>query len=163
MRGETIPDRRESFFKDRSFFVDLVDETHTGHLVLFCLTPHCFRLRLDTLLTVENDDTAVKYPERSLYLDGKVHVPRCVDDIDMVSLPVTSGGRGRDRDPALLFLFHPVHGRCSFVHLTDLVRDTSVEQDTFSGSRLTSVDVRDNTDITILIDRSLASHSFKKI
>jgi hypothetical protein len=37
------------------------------------------------------------------------------------------------------------------MHLTDLVGDTGVEKDALSGSRLTSIDVSHDADVTNLI------------
>ncbi|MNV59717.1 hypothetical protein D3C71_1521570 [compost metagenome] len=88
-----------------------------------------------------------------------------VDDVETVlgvgqvhALP-EAGHRSRsDRDAALLLLLHPVHGRRAIVHFTNLVVHTGIEQDTFGGRGLASVNVGRDTDIAVALDGSLASH-----
>ncbi len=43
--------------------VHLVDKGHARHLVLVCLPPDCFRLRLDTTNGTKNGDCPVEYPQ----------------------------------------------------------------------------------------------------
>src|SRR6202034_138077 len=86
----------------------------------------------------------------ALHLDGEVDVPGGVDDVDLVVVPETGGGRGGDGDSALLLLLHPVHGGGAVVHLTDLVADTGVVEDALGRRRLAGVDVRHDSDVADL-------------
>jgi len=59
--GETLLDGPETEVEVCSGAVHLVDETHTGDVVLVCLTPDGFGLRLDTGNTVEHRNGAVEH------------------------------------------------------------------------------------------------------
>ena len=87
------------------------------------------------------------------YKIGEVHVAGRIDDVDPVLAPETGGRRRRDRNPALLLLFHPVHDGGAFVHFTDLVGDAGVEQDPFRRRRLPGIDVGHDADVARLAER----------
>ncbi len=74
-----------------------------------------------------------------------------VNDVDLVVLPEAGGCSRGDGNSTLLLLFHPVHGGSTVVHLTDLVSDTCVIQDSLSGGCLTGVNVRHDADVTNLV------------
>src|SRR5205823_5651442 len=115
-----------------------------------------------TTQRVEHGDGAVQDPEGTLHLDGEVHVPGGVDDVDAVLLaaagPEGGGGGGRDGDAALLLLLHPVHGGGAVVHLTQLVRPAGVVQDPLGRSRLPGIDVGHDADVANLVERRGARH-----
>ena len=111
------------------------------------MAPHRFGLRLNTGHGVKDGDGAVEHAERTLYFNREVHVSGGVDDVDLVAVPLTGGSGRGDGDTALLLLDHPVHGGGAFVHFTDLVVLTGVEQDALSRRRLTGVDVGHNANI----------------
>ena len=77
---------------------------------------------------------------------------RGVDDIDAVidavAFPETGGRSAGDRNAALLLLLHPVHGRRTLMHFTDLVRDTGVIEDPLRSGGLAGIDVRHDADIS---------------
>ncbi len=131
--------------------VQLVDEADARDAVAVSLPPHGLGLGLDTGNTVEHRDGTVEDAKRTLHLYGEVDVTRGVDDVDgvvdIVDRPVTGRRGRRDRDAALLLLLHPVHGGSAIVDLTDLVRDTGVEQDPLGGGGLARVDVRHDPDV----------------
>ena len=81
-----------------------------------------------------------------------------IDDIDMMSFPKTGCRGRRDGDTALALLLHPVHGRRSLMHFTDLMGDTGIEKHALGRRGLPGVDMRDDADIAILIDRSRTGH-----
>lgn len=131
--------------------VHLVDVTDTGNVVFVGLTPYGLRLGLHTAHGAERGDCAVEHTQRTLHLDGEVHVSRSVDQVDLVLMVLVvpegrRGGRG-DRDAALLLLDHPVHRRAALVHLADLVGLARVEKDSLGRSGLTGIDVGHDTDI----------------
>ena len=74
--------------------------------------------------------------------------------------PKTSGGGRSDGNAALALLFHPIHYRLAFVHLTDLVRNPCIEQNALGNRSFSSVNVSDDADIARLFDRVL-SHNLK--
>jgi hypothetical protein len=74
-----------------------------------------------------------------------------IDDIDLFLVPKTGRVRRRDGDPALLFLFHPVHGRVTIIHASHFMDDTSIKQDALGRRRLTRVDMRDDPNISYIM------------
>ena len=149
----------------RAGTVHLVDERETGNLVLVGLTPYGFRLRLNTAHSAINHARTVEHAHGTLNFNGEVDVSRGVDDVDAVFGAVASHafpeGRGccrRDGDAALLLLLHPVHRCCAVVNFTDFVVHARVKQDALGRRRLAGVDVSANTDVTVALDRCLASH-----
>jgi len=91
-------------------------------------------------------------------------VPGSVDNIDSEFIKLTIHAspkacrRGRcNRDTALLFLLHPIHGGSAVVNLSYFVGDAGVEQNAFGGSSFTGIDVGANSDITIAVNRGFAS------
>src|SRR5688572_18809938 len=131
--------------------VHLVDVGDPRDLVLVGLTPNRLGLRLYAGDRVEQRDGAVQDPQRALDLDGEVDVPRRVDDVDAVVLPLTRGRRRGDRDAALLLLVHPVHDGRALVDLPHLVGASGVVEDALRGRRLTGIDVRHDADVARLL------------
>ena len=67
--------------------VHLVDEDEARHLVLVGLPPDRFRLGLDALLGVEDDDAAVEDAQAALDLGGEIDVAGRVDQVDGAVAP----------------------------------------------------------------------------
>lgn len=139
--------------------VHLVHERDARNLVLVSLTPYGFRLRLHAAHGAVHHHGAVQNTHGTLYLDGKVHVSRGVDDVEAMlrelhghTFPEGSGRSGGDRDATLLFLLHPVHGGGAIMHFTDFVVYTGVKQNTLGSSGLTGVDVSGDTDVTVALN-----------
>ena len=80
-------------------------------------------------------------------------MPRSVNQVDLVFVtgivPIRSGSGRGDRDTTLLLLLHPVHGGSTVVHLTDLVGQARVEEDTLRRSCLTGIDVSHDADVAV--------------
>ncbi len=72
---------------------------------------------------------------------------RRIDDVDPVVAPETGGRRRSNRDPALLFLDHPVHRRGTVMHFTDLIIDAGVVEDPLRSRGLTGINVSHDADI----------------
>ena len=150
---EALLDRGQRAEEVGTGAVHLVDEAHARHVVLVGLTPHGFGLRLNAGHPVEDGDGAVEHPQRTLHLDGEVHVARRIDDLDAVVHlvdrvgPVRRRGRRRDRDAPLLLLDHPVHRGGAVVHLTNLVALAGVEEDPLGRGGLTGIDVGHDADV----------------
>jgi hypothetical protein len=101
--------------------VALVDKGDAGYLVALHLLIDGDGLALDPANRAENQDGAVQHTQASLHLNGKVHMARRIDDIDLVFFPLAvSGGRGNG-DPAFLLKLHGVHGRAYPVLPLDVV------------------------------------------
>ena len=153
--------------------VHLVHKSHGRHFVFSCLTPNCFRLRLNTADRTKHTNCTVENAQRAFHFSSKVHVSWGVNQIDTVIFPEACCSSGSNGNTTFLFLLHPVHGSCTIVHFTDLMAFASVEKDTFRKCGLTGVNVRHNTDVTgickscnttrsflvILINNFLCTHS----
>jgi hypothetical protein len=104
-------------------------------------------LRLNAMHSVENSYRTIEHAQRPLHLGGKVHVAGSIYDIDAAIAPHTRCGGGRNRDAALLFLLHPIHGGSAFMHLADAMGDAGIKQDAFGRSGFAGIDVRHDADI----------------
>ena len=111
------------------------------------LTPNRFRLRLNAVDSVEHSDGAIEYAEGTFDFDREIHVAGSIDDINAMIFPKTGGCGCGDRDPALLFLLHPVHDRIAVVNFTHAVRFAGVKQNALGGGRLTGIDMSHDPDI----------------
>ena len=118
---------------------------------MICLTPNRFRLRFYTAFRVKHRDRAVEHAQGALNFDRKIHVTGRVDNIDTIAFPVASRRRGRDRNPAFLFLVHPVHGSGTFVCFTDFVHASRVKQNTFRGRGLAGINVCHDADVASIL------------
>ena len=67
--------------------IQLINKCYTRNVKLISLPPNCFRLRLDTTNTTKNSNRSIKYAQRTLNLDRKVNVTRCVNNIHPVVPP----------------------------------------------------------------------------
>ncbi len=139
--------------------VHLVDECHTGDIVLVSLAPYVLRLGLNAALCGEHTYCTIQNAQGTLDLDGEVDVTGGIDDVDtmlqstglllvvVLQRPVAGGCRGRDGDTSLLLLCHVVHGCGAVVGFTNLVVYTGIIQDALGQRGLTCIDMRHNTDV----------------
>ena len=70
----------------------------------------------------------------------------CVDDVELVIVPETSGRSGLNGDTALGFLIHEVHGGFAVVNLTDLVDFSGKFENTLGGGCFAGVNVGEDAD-----------------
>jgi hypothetical protein len=96
---------------------------------------------------VKHRNRTIQHAQRPFYFRGKVHVSGRINNVDANIAPATGGCGGGNRDPALLLLFHPVHGGSAFVHLAQAVRLSRVKKDALSRSGLPGINVRHDTDV----------------
>ena len=143
--------------------IHLVDVDHAGDLVLVGLTPNGFGLGFHTALGAQNGHGAVQNTQRTLHLNGEVHVARGVNDVQPAALPEAGGCSGSDGDAALLLLCHPVHGGGAVVGLTDLVVLAGVEQDTLGGGGFAGIDVCHDAEVSCILQRILSRHWFSPL
>src|SRR5690554_4931933 len=165
-RTETVDDRLHTEFKIGAGPVELVDEAHPRHFIFISLTPDRFGLRLNAGNAVETGYRAVKHTQRTFNFDSEVNVAWCVDNVNSVlwaltifGIPETGGSSRGNGNTTLLLLLHPVHGGRTFMGLADLVRLARIEQDTFGGGCLASINMGHNADITVSFERMAACHN----
>ena len=132
--------------------VHLVDERDARNAVAVGLAPDGLGLRLHPCDGVEDGDRAVEDAKAPLDLDGKVHVPGRIDDVDAMVAPLRGRRRRRDGDAALLLLRHPVHRRGALVHLAHLVGATGVVEDPLGRRGLARVDVGHDPDVADAVE-----------
>ena len=141
-------------------FVHIAD---TRNIVLVCLTPYRLRLGLNATNSTISSHCAIEDAERTFYLSREIHVPRSVDEVELILLslkvPISSCSCRGNSNTTLLLLLHPVHGSCTIVHLTNFVGQTGIEKNTLRGSGLTGIDVSHNADIAIQT-KIVFSHCF---
>jgi hypothetical protein len=105
-------------------------------------------------------------PQGAFHLDGEVHVPGGIDDVDVGAVgflviqvvrglaPLDARRRRLDGNAAFALQIHGIHGRAHAVltlHLVDLVDHAGVEKDTFGQGGLARVDVGADTDVPEVI------------
>ena len=144
---EALADGIDGMLEIGTHLVDLVDETNSRDAVLIGLAPHFFRLRLHAVHGVKHRDRAVEHAQRALDFGREIDVAGRINNVDADVAPGAGRRGGRNRDAALLLLLHPVHGRSAFVHLSDAVRLSRIEQDALRRSGLTGIDVGHDADI----------------
>jgi hypothetical protein len=147
----------------RADAVHLVDVTEARHVVLVREAPVGLGLRLDAGDAVEHDDRAVEHAEAAVHFDREVDVSGGVDQVDLIALPLGRHGSALNRDATLPLLLQVVGGGAGLavlgvVHLDDLVLLAGVVEHPFGGRGLTGIDVRDDADIAVELERFLSSH-----
>jgi hypothetical protein len=116
-------------------------------MVAVSLTPNGFRLTLDSGDSIKHDNAAVQDTEAPFHFNGKVHVAGGVNNIDYMVSPLGRGGGGRDGDPSLPLLSHPIHHGSARVNVTDLVGASRVEKEALSDGGLAGVNMGDDADV----------------
>ena len=129
--------------------VQLVHQNETRHRRFIRITPVGLGLGLHPTRSTKNPNAPIKHLERTINLNGEVHVPRSINDVKLMVVPETGGGRRLNRDPPLLFLLHEIRGGGTIVHLPDLVDLPRELENALRGSRLSRIDVRKNAYISV--------------
>ena len=153
--AELFTDLRDHLVRIGTGAVHLVDEGDSRNFVALHLAIDGQRLALDTTDGAENEDCAVENAQRSFDFNGEVDVPRGIDDVDRMIIPMDLRCRSGDGNPFFPFEFHEVHRRADFVlplHFVNLVDSAGVEQDAFGERGLTGVDVGRNTDVAYFFE-----------
>ena len=118
-----------------------------GQVSSFDLAPDGLGLRLDALGRIDDENRAVEHAHAALDLDREVHVPRCVDEVDLAVAPVDPSGGCGNRDPALALLAHPVHDGRAFVDTPDVMLTPGELENALGQRGLASVNVSADPDI----------------
>ena len=149
----------------RAGAVHLVDEGQPRDMVFIRLAPDGLRLGLHPADGVIHHHRAVEHAHGTFHLNGEIHVPRGVDDIDPVRLeaavhprPEAAYRRRGNGDPALLLLGHPVGGCRAIVYFTQLMAHPGIKQDALGGGGFTGIDMRGDTDVAITFEGDGSGH-----
>ena len=145
--AQTLADGINRMLEIRAHLVDLINKANPRYAILIGLAPNFFRLRLHAVHRVKYGNCAIEHAQRPLHLRREIHVAGRINNVDANIAPGAGRRRGRNRDAALLLLFHPVHGRSAFVHLSDAVRLSRIKQDALRRSGLASIDVGHDADV----------------
>ena len=128
--------------------IHFVDISNPRNAVFCRLIPYGFRLRLYASLSAENGNGTVQHAQRTLYLNGKIHVSGSIDNIDAVSLPLGCSRSRSNRNTALLPLNHPVHGSRPLMGFANLVYPSRIIENTLGRRSFTGIDVCHDADIS---------------
>ncbi len=107
--------------------VDLIGKTDAWNTIAVSLSPDGFALRFHTLNGVKNNNTAIQYSERALHFGGEIDMSRCINDIDLITLPLRGYGCRDDGNTTFPFLFHPVGHSSTVIHRSDTISFTGIE------------------------------------
>ena len=109
--------RIKRFVEVTTSLVNFVNKTDTRDAVFSSLAPNCFRLSLNTHLTIKDHNRAIEDTERTLNFSCEVDVTRGIDNVNLVALPIGSHGSGGNSNTTFLFLLHPVSSSTAGVTL----------------------------------------------
>ena len=79
-------------------------------------------------------------------------MPGCIDEIDLMTLPMKGNSCCPNSDATLPFLLHVVHQSVTMMHLTRSVQPSRVVKHPLSSGCLASVDVSYDTDVANQVD-----------
>lgn len=125
-----------------SRLVHLVDKGDSWDGVTVCLPPDDHALCLHASRAVKQGHAPIQHLQRPLNLKGKVHVSRCVYQVDAMLEPVEANGGRVDGDASLTLLLHVVHHCVSIINISHVPGEASVEEHPLARSGLACVDVR---------------------
>jgi hypothetical protein len=138
-------DRSEEISPDTVHFIDI---SYTGSAVSIGLPPHRLRLRLHPGYGTEYANGSIEYPQGTLYLNSKVHMPGRVDNIDNRIFPSAGRSSGGNGYTPFLLLAHPIHSSGTFIDFSHAMNLSRVEKDPLGGSSLAGVYMGHNADIS---------------
>ena len=156
---ETVVNHIKNAIKIRTHNIHFINKYHTRYIIFISLTPYGFRLRLNTAFCTKNGNRAVKYTQRTLYLNCEVNVARCINDIDSMAFPEASCSSRSDCNTSLLLLIHPVHCCGTVVCFTDFVVNAGIVKNTLGSSSLTRINVSHNTNVSCLFKSYFSWHN----
>src|SRR5690606_18639384 len=132
--------------------VHFINETYPWNFIFIGLSPHSFRLWLNTINCTKQSNHTIKNTQRTLYLYSKVNVSRSINNINCEFLiavhPLTMRSGRSNCNTSFLLLFHPVHSSRTIMDLPNLVTYTRIEKDTLCSSGFPGINMRSNTNIS---------------
>ena len=128
--------------------IHFINKSNAWHAVAVGLVPYGFALRLYTSYGAKHRYHPVDDAQRALHLDGKIDVPRRVDDVDVGIFPMARDSRRSDGDATFLLLLHKIHGGLTVVGFAKLAGSARKKKDAFCNSGFSGIDVGCDADIS---------------
>ena len=129
--------------------VQFVDENNAGDLRVVGVAPVRFGLRFHAARAAKDADAAVQNLKGTIDFNGKVNVPRGVNDVETMIVPETGGRSRLNGDSALFFLIHEIRGGFAVMNLTCFVDFTGQFENTLRSCGLAGIYVGENTYISV--------------
>src|SRR5687767_11206261 len=105
--------------------IRLVDSKDGWFLKAIYIVPDQFRAYLHTMLRIYYQNTRIGYTHRRYNLSYKIIEPRCIDNIDLIVMPLCMKRCGEYRVTSLLFNFMIIRNCVSAFNRTPPVYNTS--------------------------------------
>jgi hypothetical protein len=109
-------------------------------------------LRFNAFDGAKYNNRTIQYSEAAFDLCGKVYVARRIDNVNRRALPLARHGRRIDRDTAFRFFRIKVRLSRTVIDVAHPVRSAGVVKDPFGRRRLARINVRDDTDVSNVVD-----------
>jgi hypothetical protein len=129
--------------------VDLVDDNNRFQFVLQRLAQDKTRLRLWSIMRIDNKQHAIHHFHDSLDFAPKIRVPGGINDVDPIAAPLKSCVLRANRDPFLTLEIHRIHH--ALFNLLIGAKRARLAQQLIDQRCLAVIDVRYDGDITNLI------------
>src|SRR5207248_196268 len=144
-----IKDEIEHLVWPGIFAIDLIDHYNRFRMVLQRLAQNEARLRLRTIVRVDDQQDAVDHLHDALDLAAEIGVARRVDDVDPIAVPLKGSVLRANGDSFFAFEIHRIHHP-----LLDLLigaEGAGLAQELIDERGLAVVDVRNDGDVTNLV------------
>src|SRR5207237_449521 len=146
---EKIENLVQDFVRARVFSVDLVDDNNRLQFVLQRLAQDKTRLRLWSIVRIDNKQHAVHHFHDPLNFAAEIGVTGRIDDVDPIAVPLESCVLRANRDPFLTLEIHRIHH--ALFNLLIGAKRARLAQQLIDQRCLAVIDVRYNGNITNLI------------
>src|SRR6266404_4404192 len=107
------------------------------------------RLRLRTIVRVDDQKDAVHHLHDSLDFAAEIGVTRSIDDVDAITVPLEGGVLRANRNPLFTLEVHRIHH--ALLDLLVGTKGTGLAQELIDKRGLAVVNVRNNGDVTNLV------------
>src|SRR5206468_2653920 len=145
----------------RIFSVDLVDDDDRLQFVLQRLAQSEARLRLRPIVGIDDQKHAVHHFHDALDFAPEIRVPRRVDDVDPITVPMKSRVFRANGDSLLALEIHRIHN--AFLDFLIGAKRARLAQQLIDQRSLAVIDVRNDGDITDFIHSRDASSGERSV
>ena len=142
---EKLEDHVEDLVGTGVFAIDLVDHHHRLEAVLHRFAKDEFGLGLRSLVSVNHEQHAIDHLHDTFHFPAEVGVPRGVDDVDPVFVPLERSVLRADRNPLFFLEIHRVHD--PFLELLVGLKGSRLSEQLVNQGGFAVVDVGDDGDV----------------